>query len=141
VAWGAHDDLFLDFLCTNTLVPGGPIGWELKLYCPWACACADKRGLIRDPLSRLRVSRAWGMSRSHRCSGNSLSVDDRPAMKWFLNVRMALSAVLRRCIHGGASWNSTFSSWKYCLRLEHSLSSRQSFGVSPACLSRMKHVL
>jgi hypothetical protein len=60
VACGAHEDLFADFLWTNTLVPDGPIGWELKLNCPWTWACADSCGLILDPLTRLRVSMACG---------------------------------------------------------------------------------
>lgn len=88
------------------------------------------------------MSMACGNSLSHKCSGNSLSHVASPAMIWFLTVLIALSAALRLWMYGGASWYSTFSSTKYCFRmLAHSLSNLQSFGVSPAVLSLLKHVL
>ena len=49
---------------------------------------------------------ACGRRQSHRCMGKFLSVEQRPAMKWFLKVRMAHSAALHQCICSGASWKS-----------------------------------
>ena len=45
-----------------TLVPGGARGVRLKSKIPLSWASADKRGLMRDGRSKLRVSVAWGRS-------------------------------------------------------------------------------
>jgi hypothetical protein len=68
------------------------------------CACADNCGLILDPRRMLSVSNACGRSLSHKCSGNIGSHDANPAIKWFLNVCIALSAALRRWMCGGTNW-------------------------------------
>jgi hypothetical protein len=40
VVCGSHDDLFLEFSCTRTLVPGGPIGCEVVLSV-YLCLCGE----------------------------------------------------------------------------------------------------
>jgi hypothetical protein len=75
----------------------------VKLYCPCTCACVESLGSVRDPLRRFNVSNACGMSPSHRWRGKSLSVGANPAMKWLLNVWMALLAALRWWMYGGAN--------------------------------------
>ena len=70
------------------------------------------------------VSSACGNSLSHKYKRNLGLTVHKPAMKWFLAVRIARSAVLRRWIPWGVSWKATRSSVKICLSaLEHSLSS------------------
>jgi hypothetical protein len=67
------------------------MGVRLKSKWPLSRTHAESLGLIREePRSKLRVSRAWGTRRSHRSSGKSLSMLQRPAMKWFLNVWMVV---------------------------------------------------
>jgi hypothetical protein len=88
------------------------------------------------------VSVVCGSSLSHKCIGKSLSLLANPAMKWFLNVQMALSAVFCLWIYGGASWYST----SLCVRnslsaVEHSLSRCANLGVSRACLRLLNVVL
>ena len=93
---------------------------------------ADSLGLILDPLSKLSVSSACGMVLSHSWSGNALSIDHHPAIKWFLAVRIALSAVLVLWSLGGANWYLTSLRSKYSLTLVgHSLSSLWNFGLHP----------
>ena len=77
-------------------MPGGAMGVALKSYRPWICSQADSLGLILDPRSRFRVSSACGMVLSHRLMGNFSSTDAHPAARWFLLVRIALSAALVR---------------------------------------------
>ena len=89
--------------CTNTRVPGGPIGVRLKSNTPLSCAYAESFGLMRDPRNKFRVVRAWGKRRSHRRNGSSGSVLQRMAIKWFLKVRIARSAALRRCLPASVS--------------------------------------
>ena len=68
------------------LIPGGAIGVLLKSKEPCMCACAESLGLTRLALSRFRVRSAWGISLSHRFIGKLGGVEQRPALKWFLNV-------------------------------------------------------
>ena len=81
------------------------------------------------------VISVWGSRRHHKCSGK-LGFTHSAAMKWFLNVRIALSAALRRCMPGGASWKSISASTRNCFRsVDASLSSLWSCGRSPAAVS------
>jgi hypothetical protein len=90
-------------------------------------------GLIRDVRRRFRVIVAWGTSLSHRCIGKLGSVVARPAMKWFLNVRMARSAAFARWTPGGTNWYWMCSVSMYRFSTaEHSLSIRCSLGRRPA---------
>ena len=79
----------------STRVPRGSKWVALKLNAPKIAAYADKDGLCRADLTRLRVSSACGISLSHSAMGKSGSHVYRPATKWFLKVLMALSAALR----------------------------------------------
>ena len=89
--------------CSNTRVPGGPIGVRLKSNALLSCAYAESFGLMRDPCNKFRVVRASGKRQSHSRNGNSGSVLQRMAIKWFLKARIARSAALRRCIPAGVS--------------------------------------
>ena len=131
-ACGAHVALFSGLTCTSTRIPGGAMGSLLKLYGPNNCDHAECLGLIRDPRSRLMVMSACGNNRSHRLTGKSMSVLHRPAMKWFLNVRIARSAALVRCCPGAASWYLILLTLKYDFIIpEHSLSSICTCGPLP----------
>jgi hypothetical protein len=66
-------------------------------------AWADSCGFILERQRRLIVMGHWGNSLPHRLRGKYLLVEQTPAMKLFLNVRMARSAAFRRCTWGGAS--------------------------------------
>ena len=72
------------------------MGVLLKSYCPQTWAYAESFGLMRDPRRRLSVQVACGSRRSHRWMGKFGSVVHSPAIRWFLKVRMARSAALRR---------------------------------------------
>ena len=63
---------------------------------PSGCACAERRGFKRDGRNKFDVVVACSMRLSHRFIGNAGSVEHGPAIKWFLKVRIALSAALRR---------------------------------------------
>jgi hypothetical protein len=76
-------------------VTGGAIGVVLYEYWPNTWACAERRGLILEPHSRLSVRMACGRRRS---LGKLGSVLQRPARKWFLKVRMARLAEFARRI-------------------------------------------
>ena len=76
------------------LVPGGASGVWLKLKPPLRSVSALTLGLMWDRQSIFRVVTHWGTSWHHRWIGQSLWVVARPAMKWSLNVEMALSAAL-----------------------------------------------
>ena len=94
---------------------------------------------MREPRSKLRVMSACGRSFSHRIKGKSGSVLQRPAMKWFLKVRMARSAALRRWMWGGASWKSmSWLSMNCMSAVDASLSSRWRLGLSPRVVKRVR---
>jgi hypothetical protein len=81
LACGDQEVRFLGFSWTRTRIPGDAMGVRLKSKWPLSWAHAESLGLIRDPRSKLRVSRAWGTRRSHKWRGKSLSTLQRPAMK------------------------------------------------------------
>ena len=70
----------------------------------YICRGVAPSGSTRDPRIRLRVISVCGKIASHDCRGKSLST-----VKWFLNVRLALSAALRRLEWGGTYWKEMFS--------------------------------
>ena len=92
-----------------TRVPGGARGVRVKSKVPSSWAYAESLGLRRQARRRLRVSSARGRRRHQFKRGKFGSVLARPAMKWFLKVRMARSEEFRRWICGGTSWYSTAS--------------------------------
>ena len=106
-----------------TLVPGGASSVQLKSNGPKTYAYVDSLGLTQDERRRLSVIVACKIKRSHSCNGKSGSQVARPAKKWFLKVRIALSAALRWCIFGGANLNVFLCFVKaYFSSLLHSLS-------------------
>jgi hypothetical protein len=124
------------FSCASTLIPGGAMGVRLKSYLPWSCSQADNFGLIRDPLSKFKVSLACGIVLSHRRIGKESSMDHHPAFRWLLAVRMACSATFVRWSWGGANWYWTPFLWKNSLTSwGHSLSSRWNCGLHPPLVS------
>ena len=66
-------------------------------------AYADSLGLTMAGRRILRVIMAYGMSLSHKFNGKFGDVLANPVAKWFLNVCMALSALLRRYNPAGVS--------------------------------------
>ncbi len=92
------------FLCMRTQMPGSA-KVQLKSNESCSCAQANKLGLMCEPWRRLRDNSACGSSQSQRWMGKFLSaVLQRPAMKWFLEVRMTLSMALWQCKCSGTSW-------------------------------------
>ena len=77
-------------------MPSDANGVLVKSRSPLICAYADNDWLIRDPRRRLRVIVDWRIIKYHKSIGKAGSVEARPARKWFLNVRIARSAALRR---------------------------------------------
>ena len=91
---------------------------------------------MRDGRRRLRVITACGISLSQMWRGKVGSTEQSPAMKWFLNVCMARSALFLRCRPDGVSWKSMSSLVISLMRArEASLSRRWSRGCSPLALS------
>lgn len=78
---------------------------------------------------------AWVKSSDHRFIGNCGLTEHSPAMKWFLNVRMARSAALRLCTCGGTNCRLTLFFLMARSRLsEVSLSITWNRGVWPLVL-------
>jgi hypothetical protein len=67
------------------------------------CVDAESVGLILDVLNMFNVITACGKNLSHRCIVNDLSVEQSPAIKWYLNDLIALSAAFRRWLYGGTN--------------------------------------
>ena len=84
-------------------MPGGASGVALKSKFPKMAAWAEREGLRLEDLTRLRVRTAWGRSLSYSAIGNFGSHVDKPAIRWFLKVLIALSAELCLCRCGGTS--------------------------------------
>ena len=113
-------------------MPGGASGVAAKLKMPYTAVCADSAGLRRDARNRLSVSVHCGMRRSHSFMGYLGSMVQRPAIRWFLYVRMALSAAFLLWIWGGTSWKDTlFLRNDFFMSSEHSLSNMWRLGASP----------
>jgi hypothetical protein len=124
-ACGAQVPRTAGFSWIRTRIPGGASGVRLKSKSPCTCAYAERCAWRRLDRSRLRVCRACGRSRSHKFMGKSGGTELRPAMKWFLNVRMARSAAFRRCTCGGDNWTSMcWASMNWRSALDASLSNR-----------------
>ena len=124
--------LTLGFSCMTILVPGGASVGALKSKEPWTCACAESFGFTLEPRSRLSDNMLWGINLNHKCIANSLWKLDKPAIKWFVKVWMALSIAFRLCICGGTSWYfSSTLRMKFVIACEHSLSKMWSFYFNP----------
>ena len=68
----------------------------------------------------------------HSFPGKRVSHMHSPAIKWFMNVQMTHSAVLRWWTYGGTNWKETSEAQKAFLRsLKYSLSRMCNFGASP----------
>lgn len=80
----------------TALLPGGFIGNLFQSYGPSNASYADIDGSLRHGLMMFNESWAWGVNRSHNCTGNSVSVVHRVLIKCFFHSWMALSAALRR---------------------------------------------
>ena len=77
---------------------------RMKSNRPYRAEYAENLGLYRRFRRRLRVSSAWGNSRSHSLAGKVGSAMHNVVMKWALKVWIARSAAFRRCTCGGTSW-------------------------------------
>ena len=85
-------------------VPGGANGVAAKLNSPNIYVYADNNGLVLADLSRFNVILHCSMSLSHSVRGKLGSTIAKPALKWFLNVCMTLSAKFCWCVCGVTSW-------------------------------------
>ena len=113
-------------------MPSGPRGVQLKPKAPQSCAWAEIRGLMLEAQSKWSVTCTCLSMRSQSCIGNFGSVPQRTAIKRFLNVRIACSAALRRCIFGGESWKLIeLNVMNLRSMADASLSIRWSDGLSP----------
>ena len=85
---------------------------------------------------------ACGSSLSHNFIGNVGSTEQKPAIRWFLYVCMALSARLRLCSPAGVNCRSICSFDIYSFSsLDTSLSMNCSFGLNPRSCSNSVAVL
>jgi hypothetical protein len=94
--WAAQVARCFGFSWATIRVPGGANGVVLKSNGPNTCAYADNFLFSRELRRRLSVSVAWWSNWHQRCMGNCVLTVLRPAMKWALNVRIALYATLRQ---------------------------------------------
>jgi hypothetical protein len=67
------------------------------------CVYAESLGLILDVPKMFNVMTACGNNLSQRCIGNDLPVEQSPAIKWYLNDLIALSAAFRLWLYGGTN--------------------------------------
>ena len=77
------------------------MGVASKLNGPLKCSQAEMPGCSSDCRRILTVIYACGSRRSPLFLGKEGSVPARMEMKCALNVRIALSVLLRRCMSGG----------------------------------------
>ena len=86
---------------------------------------------------RFSVITACGKRLYHLFKGKFLCAVHNPAMKWFFNVLIALSAAFLQWHPAGANWTVIFSSVsRNSMRsVETSLSRMWKVGLSPAALS------
>jgi hypothetical protein len=77
------------------------MGVASKLNGPLKCSQAEMSGSSSDCCRRLTVISAKDRSRSHLFLGKDGSAPARMEMKCALNVQIACSALLRRCMSGG----------------------------------------
>eukprot|EP00957_Ditylum_brightwellii_P163961 12483128-Ditylum_brightwellii.AAC.1 len=94
VLWGAHEPHSSRSSKITALVLGGAKRTTLKSWFPLSCASAESQGFVRDVWRRFKVRVACGRSKSHKNMGKSRSVEHNPAIKWFLDVRIACSTAL-----------------------------------------------
>ncbi len=107
------------------------------MCCPYRYAYADTVGSRRDGRRRFRVCSACCNMSDHKYSGKSLLAPQRIATKWFLNVWIALSALLRSWLCGGTSSYSILKpSIASLYESEISLSSTCLVGKIPLACSR-----
>ena len=66
---------------TNTLVPDGARGVELKSKLSLMAAWAERLGFVREERSRLRIITAWGMRRSYYWEGKLGLQEASPAQR------------------------------------------------------------
>ena len=118
------------FTLCRTRVPDDASGVRLKLNSPLRRLHPVSLGLIRDGRRRFRVISACSRRVSHWFKGKSGYVLQIPATKWFLKVRIPLSAAFRLWLCGGTSWKSTDFYCMLCWSTEDaSLSSSCNSGV------------
>ena len=67
---------------------------------------AKSLGFSIEGRSKFSVISTCSKRRSQFFMGDYGSVEQKPAMKWSLNMLIARSSVLWKCIPGGASWKS-----------------------------------
>ena len=121
--FGAYVGLLFGFIQTSTLLPGGANGVFRWSNSPNKYAQADSFIFTLAALRRFSVNTHCGNKRSYSCIGKFGSTVTNPALKWFLKVWIALSALFARWICGGTNWSSTPALSMACLRsLEISLS-------------------
>ena len=76
-------------------VPEGINGVTLKLNFLHSIVYDDNDGLRREDRRKLSVIAVCCISLSQAGAGTMVSQEHKPAIKWFLNVRIARSATLR----------------------------------------------
>ena len=119
-AYVENEGLLGAALWTKTLVPGGARGVALKSKLVLISVWAERLGFVREEWIRFRLRTALGMIRSHYWDGELGSKEAIPEQRWFLNVKIAHSAALWRCVYGGASCRLTLYLRKdFCMVLEH----------------------
>ena len=134
-------DLRVDpFACVMTLHPGGPMGVASKLYGPLKCSQAEMSGCSSDWRRRLTVISACRRRRSHLFRGKAGSTLARMARKCALNVRIARSALLRRCMSGGTFWCVHFHT-SVMVSMYAALASLSRTCASTGMLNQYEHVL
>lgn len=86
------------------LVPIGHQGTLLKSWTPSRTWYAETFGCTLEVRNMFNESCACGMNLLHMAAGQSLSIVQNPAMRWFLKVWMARSAALTLWLCGSTSW-------------------------------------
>ena len=79
------------------------MGVASQLNAPWKYDHADCEGSMVTCLSKFKVSSACGSKRSHKFLRKSGATPARIERKCALNVRIARSAALLRCVCGGTN--------------------------------------
>ena len=101
--WGSHDALLLLFLWILTAHPNGAIVMRLELYGMLRYAYADNLSAVFAFRSSFTCISVFGMSFSHRFSGNESYTPHKTELKFPLNVCTPFYTKFMWCIPDGTN--------------------------------------
>ena len=94
---------FWGLYCTKVLAPGGVMGLQLKSNILFNCTYTNIFGSSLEICTRLSVISTCSNRQSQFYMGKLISLDQSPAMNWYLKVMITLYSELCQCIPEGTT--------------------------------------